>query len=336
MKKIELGNTGKKLSQFSLGTMLMGSKLNKEDSFAVLDDYISRGGNFIDTANNYAWWIGSGEFCGDESETIIGEWLENRNNRKDLFLATKISARQKDHMAIRDENGIPYWDDIYNHLEGASAKVINSAVKDCLKRLRTDYIDLLYIHVDDRNTDLEETLSTLNDLVKAGTVRHIGYSNVQTWRLEKIFNICEQNGWIKPVAIQLEYSYVNPALYGEMHVHVHAMNDFFDWMESKNGDVSLVTYSPMLKGIYCDKNKRDALIQQPDYDSAETRRRLNNIDKISGKLQISPNALVLAWLSERKEGIFPIMGFSKKSQYEQNIEVFDVKLSDETLLELNS
>jgi aryl-alcohol dehydrogenase-like predicted oxidoreductase len=336
MKKIELGNTGKKVSQFTLGTMLMGSKLNKDDSFAVLDDYVSRGGNFIDTANNYAWWIGSGEFCGDESENIIGQWLEKRKNRKDIFLATKVAARQKDHMAIRDPNGIPYWDDIYNHLEGASAKVIKSAVNDCLKRLKTDYIDLLYIHVDDRDTELEETLKTLNDLVKAGTVRHIGYSNIQTWRLEKIFNICEKNGWVKPVAAQLEYSYISPALYCEMHVHVHVKNDFLDWMSSKNGEISLISYSPLLKGIYGNKEKRDDLIQQAEYDSATTKERLERISRISKKLNISPNALVLAWMAAKEQAIFPILGFSSKKQYEENINVLKVKLEDDILTELNS
>ena len=336
MEKIELGKTGIMLSQFSLGTMLMGSKVNKEDSFAVLDDYIARDGNFIDTANNYAWWIGTGEFCGDESENTIGEWLENRNNRKEIFLATKVAARQRDHMAIRDSNGIPYWDDIYNHLEGASAKVITKAVNDCLKRLRTDYIDLLYIHVDDRDTELEETLRTLDDLVKNGTVRHIGYSNVQTWRLEKIFGICKQNGWAIPVAVQIEYSYVNLAKYGESQVHVHAKEDFFDWMKEQKGEVSLVAYSPMLKGIYCNKEKKKSLLQQPDYDTAVTRRRLERIESLSKQLQISPNALVLAWMAEREEGIFPIMGFSKKEQYEQNMEVLNIKLNKDILDELNS
>lgn len=331
MKTINLGNTGINVSQYVLGTMLMGSKVSKNDSFEVLDDFIKRGGNFIDTANNYAWWIGTGENSGDESQTIIGDWLEARNNREKVFLATKVGARQKDHMAIRDEKGIPYWDDIYNHLEGASSKVIRTGVKKCLEKLKTKYIDLLYIHVDDRNTDLVETIKELNDLIDDGLIKFYGYSNIQTWRLEQIFNICDQYNWKKPVAVQLEYSYINPSLYGERSILVHAMNDFFDWLESKRGEVSLIAYSPMLKGVYCDEQKRIELLKNPEYNSIETKNRINRILNIAKENALTPNGLVLSWLANRKEGIFPIMGFSKKEQYFENILITELNINQDIL-----
>jgi len=328
--RIELGYTDELISQFALGTMLMGSIISKDESFSILDEYTSRNGNFIDTANCYAWWVGKGEFCGDESENIIGEWLKSRKNREDLFIATKVGARLKDHWAIRNSDGIPRWNEIPNHYEGASAKVINQRVKDSLKRLGSDYIDLLYIHVDDRNTNLEETLFTLNEMVTKGIVRHIGYSNVHTWRLERIFNLCKQNGWATPVAVQLEYSYLNPAKYGSEPKANHVKEDFFDWMKSQENPPSLVAYSPILKGIYNSPEKADALLQQMDYDSRFTRTRMDRIQKIAAELNISPNVLVLAWMAAKPEKIFPIMGFSSKQQFDQNLEVLNCKLDENT------
>jgi len=330
INRIELGNTGKLVSQFALGTMLMGSRINKSESFSILDEYTFRNGNFLDTANCYAWWIGNGQFCGDESENIIGEWLKIRRNRDKLFIATKVGARLKDHWAIRNSDGIPRWNEIPDHYEGASSNVLNQAVTDSLKRLRTDYIDLLYVHVDDRNTNLEETLFTLNEMVKKGIVRHIGYSNVHTWRLERIFNLCKQNGWATPVAVQLEYSYLNPAKYGSEPKANHVKEDFFDWMKSQVNRPSLVAYSPILKGIYNSPEKADALLQQMDYDSRYSRTRMDRIQKIAAELNISPNVLVLAWMAAKPEKIFPIMGFSSKQQFNQNLEVLNFSL-DETI-----
>ena len=111
-------------------------------------------------------------------------------------------------MAIRNPDGRPRFEELTQHFEGTSAEVIRAGIEGSLKRLKTDYIDPYYIHVDDRSTDLEETLRELDALVKEGKVRYIGYSNIQTWRLEKIFHLCEKNGWVRPVAVQQEYSYM--------------------------------------------------------------------------------------------------------------------------------
>ncbi len=333
VKKIELGNTGEMLSQFTLGSMMMGSVINKEDSFKIFDDYVSRGGNFIDTANNYAWWMGTGEFCGDESENIIGDWMKLRKNRSDIFLATKIGARQKDHMAIRDPNGIPRWEKIPDNFEGASRKTIREATAHCLRRLQTDYIDLLYVHVDDRDTDLEETLEEMNSLVEEGIVRYIGYSNIQTWRLERVFNICRQNGWVLPVAIQQEYSYISPSKYHDPGYTNHVKEDFLNWLNSQN-TASLVAYSPLLKGIYNNLEKRKSLLENPEYDSTYNIKRLSILDEISKELGTDSNKLALAWMAHKKENIFVILGFSSLDQYMDNIKCIDVEIDDEIMKRL--
>ncbi len=319
IKKVELGNTGKMISQYALGCMLMGTVINTQDSYKILDDYILiKDGNFIDTANNYAWWIGNGQYSGIESETLLGQWIKERNVRDQIILATKVGARLKDHMAIRDKNGIPRWDEIPENFEGASREVILSNLKDSLARLQTDYIDLYYIHVDDRQTPLEETLSTMNKLIEDGQIKYYGYSNIQTWRLEQVYNLCEQNDWHKPVAIQQEYSYINPAKYKAYPYEVHSKEEFFDWLSVK-GDISLVAYSPLLKGIYGNRSKAEALLENPEYDSRVTRDRLQKITKVASKYKISPNALVLAILANSNDRIIPILGFSKIEHYMENI-----------------
>src|SRR5512138_1576366 len=96
MKKVALGKTGVKVSAVSLGCMLLGSAIDRSTSYEMLDRFMAAGGNFLDTANCYAWWVGKGEFVGDESETLVGQWLKERKNRDRVFLATKVGARLKE------------------------------------------------------------------------------------------------------------------------------------------------------------------------------------------------------------------------------------------------
>lgn len=334
MKKVELAKTGEMVSEYALGSMLMGSRIGVDESFEILDDYYNRGGNFIDTANNYAWWIGIGEFSGVESENILGQWFETRQNRGEIFLATKVGARQRDHMAIRGDDGIPRWDEIADNLEGASRDVILKSVSNSLNRLKTDYIDLLYIHVDDRVTDLKETLETLDMLVKDGTIRYIGYSNIQTWRLEKVFNICKTYNYTLPIVIQMEYSYISPAKYGPYELCIHAKEDFFDWMKSKDGAVNLIAYSPLMKGVFCNREKRETYLQQDDYNSALVRSRLTKVEKLSKTNNIHPNLLVLKWMTSREFPIIPIIGFSSYNQYLENIGVTECNIESSVIDQL--
>lgn len=335
IKKIKLGNTNEMVSQYTLGAMMMGTIMNEADAFEVLDDFVKRGGNFIDTANNYAWWIGTGEYCGDESELLLGRWMKKRDNRKDIFLATKVAARQIDHMALRDEDGIPRWDEIPDHFEGASKAVIRKGLEDSLRRLQTDYIDLYYIHVDDRKTPLEETLFEMDALIKEGKIRYYGYSNVQTWRLEKIMMICEQNGFSKPVMVQQEYGYINPAKYEQHPYANHAKEDLFDWLTTRD-EISLTAYSPLSKGAFVSDGKRDSLLKDKDYDTAYTREKIERVRLIAKQLGTSPNAVVLAWMAQNPANVFPILGFSKKEQYYENIQCSGLVLSDAVMNELNS
>ena len=186
MKKILLSN-GLEVSEVALGAMNFGTSTSKEESYKVLDAYVDMGGNFIDTSNNYAHWQGTG----DESETLLGEWLRDRGGREKLVIAPKVGFdRHGEGAGLRREQ-IEYW------------------VDESLRKLGTDYIDLYYAHTDDPNTPIEETMEAFDRLVKKGKVRTLGASNYDSWRLAEANMIAENNGWTPYSAMQQRFTYLN-------------------------------------------------------------------------------------------------------------------------------
>ena len=159
MKKIVLSN-GLEVAPVALGAMNFGTTTSKEDAYRVLDAYVDMGGNFIDTSNNYAHWAGTG----DESETLLGEWLRDRGCRDRVVIATKVGFDRHGKGAGLKKEQIEYW------------------IDESLRKLGTDYVDLYYAHTDDMGTPMEETMETFHALVKKGKVRHLGGSNYDTWR----------------------------------------------------------------------------------------------------------------------------------------------------------
>ena len=176
-----LGRTGIRVTETCLGAMTFGRETPEDESNAILDRYLDAGGNFIDTANVYNRGA---------SEEILGRALGSR--RENIVLATKC------RMPMGDSP----------NLQGASRRVIREQVEASLRRLHTDWIDLYQIHCWDANTPLEETLSTLNDLVHEGKVRYIGASNYTGWQLATALGVAKQHGWEPYISIQPQYSLV--------------------------------------------------------------------------------------------------------------------------------
>ncbi|HNX63892.1 MAG TPA: aldo/keto reductase [Oscillospiraceae bacterium] len=334
MKKINYSGTNDKISCACLGTMMMGTLINKADSYSILDDFLANGGNFVDTANCYSWWFDKAS-VGDDSENLIGDWMSERKNRSEIFLATKFGARLMHPDKIRDKNGEVKWNEVRGDYEGCSAKTIKAAVEGSLKRLKTDYIDLYYVHVDDRTVPLEETLSALSDLVKEGKVKNIGCSNMRTWRLSNAREISKQKGLPLFSTIQQEYSYIRPNIGVDRGIDISADDELFDYIKS-NPDMMLVAYSPLLKGIYTSEEKRKNYYDWGSFNNGESLERIKLIDKMSKEMGISGNKLVLSWILHKKPEIIPILGFSKIEQYKENMEALDIKLTDEQMKILNN
>ncbi|MEU0529282.1 aldo/keto reductase [Amycolatopsis tolypomycina] len=176
----KLGNTDLDVYGLNLGCNVFGWTADEPQSFAVLDAYTAAGGNFLDTADLYGG--------GGGSETIIGNWLAARGRRDDVVVATKVGMWE----------GRP----------GLSAKNIQAAAEDSVRRLQTDHIDLYYAHVDDPDTPLEETLEAFDALVRAGKVRYLGASNYTAERLAAALSISDSNGFARYAVLQPHYNLV--------------------------------------------------------------------------------------------------------------------------------
>lgn len=320
MHSIELGKTGARVSELCLGCMLFGSTISKETSYELLDEYVKRGGNFLDTANEYAFWI-EGSKSGT-SEELLGNWMEERENREHIFLATKVGANPVD-LANLDN-------DYYGSVEGLSREAILKSVEGSLKRLKTDYIDLLYTHIDYRDVPLEETLETLNELVAAGKVKHIGCSNLKSWRIQEARSICKANNWTRFSAIQQGYTYLNPRPGSDFGVDEPVDDSLLDYLNYYQ-DMTLLAYSPLLGGYYTRKDKREHYWRKSLYENAGNQTRLETLSNIAKKYRVNENQVVLAWMLRKDTMALPIIAASRLEQLIENIEAADIDLSKEDL-----
>jgi aryl-alcohol dehydrogenase-like predicted oxidoreductase len=321
----ELGRTGEQVSQLALGAMLMGTATDEPTSFTMLDRYLDAGGSFVDTADCYAWWHGPGHIGGD-SETVLGRWLARGGNRDRVFLSTKGSG----WVDNPDEQRGKGWPAMY---VGAGAATLRHALDGSLRRLGTDHVDLYFVHVDDPKTPLEETLEALAGFVQAGKVRHVGWSNVRTWRLERILGLCERNGWPAPVALQQQHSYLRPN--GAANTLSIVDGEQLDHLRA-NPQVSLVAYSPILKGIY-NPAKREGHPMMDSYAGPDSDARLAMVTEMAGELGVQPTQLVLAWLLHQTDpSLVTLIGPRTLDQLDAALPALDIKLTEEQLRRLDS
>ncbi|MEV4108786.1 aldo/keto reductase [Nonomuraea sp. NPDC049695] len=332
MRTVQLGRTGEQVSQLALGCMIMGTVTPEDEAVTILDRYLEAGGNFLDTADCYCWWESRGSY-GGESEELLGRWLARTGRREQVFLATKGSAVIRDLDAVWSD-GRPDWDAAYRTFVGAGAKTLREAIDGSLRRLGTDHVDLYYVHVDDRATPLEETLEALAGIVQAGKARYIGWSNVRTWRLERIRQLCAQHGWPAPVALQQQHSYLRRRA-GLRHASI-VDDEQLDYLQAHD-DLSLVAYSPILKGIYDDPAKRAGHGAMDPYQGPDAEARLAVAAEVAAETGVTPNALVLAWLlHQTSPAIVPLIGPRTIQQYEAALPALDVKLTGEQLARLDA
>lgn len=309
------GPTGPEVSALCLGALPFGSVVDEPTSFAILDRFVEAGGTFIDTADNYVYWV---EGCdGSESERLLGRWLAGRGIRDELVLATKVGA-------------MPTDPDDWSRLEGLSADVIRTQAEQSLTRLGIDRIDLYYAHVDDRTTPLHETVGAFTDLVKAGTVRTLGCSNHATWRVAQARSIARANGWPGYVAVQQRYTYAQPRPGATFGIQRHVDAELLDYVRNQD-DLSLLGYSTLMFGAYGRPDK-----QVPaQYDHAGTGVRLRVLREVAARLGATPNQVVLAWLLGGDPPVIPIIGVSSVQQLDECLGAVDIELDDETRTRLD-
>jgi aryl-alcohol dehydrogenase-like predicted oxidoreductase len=287
-----LGRTGLAVSELCLGTMMFGDRADEQTSHRILDEFTAAGGTFVDTADVYA---------AGRSEEILGRWLAG-HDRDDLVIATKVYGEKAPGEPVR----------------GAGRKHILREVEASLRRLRTDYLDLYQIHVFDDATPIEETLSTLDTLVRDGKVRFVGASNYTGWQFQKSIDLARQHGWEPFTCLQPTYNLLARDAEWEL-VPV-----------CQQEGAGLVAWSPLAGGWLTGKYERatgrppagtrahaDGSWQRHDTDA--TWQVIDAVRAVAAEVGRTPAQVALRWLLQRPGVTAPIVGVRTVEQLRDNL-----------------
>jgi len=306
MEKITLKNTDLQVSNINLGGNVFGWTLNETESFAILDAYAEAGHNFIDTADAYGWWLGKQGI----SETIIGNWMKSRGNRKEMVIATKVGSQTAT-----------------NPGPNVSIEYISKTVDESLERLQTDYIDLYYTHFDDGLTPVEETLSAYDIAIKAGKVRYIGASNISPERLEQSFHASDKYNLPRYIALQPHYNLLERYGYE---------SNFAPLAEKYN--LSVFPYFALASGFLTGKYRKEQDFKKSvrgegaaQYFNEHGLTVLHCLDFIHAKNGASQASIALAWLLNRQNIVAPIVSATNQSQLHSILIASELKLDLEDL-----
>lgn len=323
-----LGRSGLIVSPFALGTMTFGAGrwgTSEAGARAIFDAYVEAGGNFIDTADLYS---------GGRSEEMLGGFIADKAARDRLVLATKSGFPRGQGTPLHGGNG---------------AKNIRLAIESSLKRLRTDYIDMYWMHVWDRTTPVEEVLRTLTDAVAAGKILHYGFSNTPAWYVARIATLAEAHGLPRPIGLQYGYSLLDRAVELELGPVGRELG------------LGMVPWSPLAAGLLTGKYGRDMIGQAgrtPEMPSTagkvgtdgehQSDGRLNGDNPFGSMLFTDRNfdvidvlravamevgrsmaEVALAWLIARPGVSSVLIGASRPEQLHENLKALEITLSPE-------
>ncbi|BDD73617.1 aldo/keto reductase [Streptomyces violaceolatus] len=299
----KLGSSDLEVFPLALGGNVFGWTADRDRSFAVLDAYTAAGGNFVDTADSYSAWVDGNS--GGESETVLGQWFAARGNRDDVVLATKVSQHPE--------------------YPGLSAANIKAAADASLRRLGTDHIDLYYTHFDKPEVPVEEIIGALDELVKAGKVRHIAASNISAERLAASLEFSDREGLARYVALQPHYNLVSRDTYeGELR----------DLAEQAG--LAAVPYYALAAGFLTGKYRPGTEVDSPRAGGAakhlETergRRVLAALDEIAAAHEAPVATVALAWLAARPTVAAPIASARTVEQLPALLGVAELSLTDD-------
>ncbi|MFL9844198.1 aldo/keto reductase [Flavobacterium rhizosphaerae] len=306
MEKRQLGSSDLQVYPVCFGGNVFGWTIDEKTSFEILDAFIGKGFNFIDTADVYSRWADGNN--GGESETIIGKWLKKSDSRDKVVLATKVGSDMGEGKTLKKE-------------------YILKAVEASLKRLQTDYIDLYQTHFDDSDTPVEETLEAYQQLVKEGKVRYIGASNMSPERLLESLETAREKGLP-------EYQTMQP------HYNLYERKAFEETLEPLclGNNLGVITYfsleSGFLTGKYrtkddLSKSKRGSNMDK--YFNDRGFKILEALDEVAASLDTSPATVALAWLIHRPSITAPIVSATGLKQLESIFNAPDLPITEEQL-----
>ena len=300
-----LGKSGLRVSELALGAMTFGEEwkwgANKEESKKVFDAFANAGGNFIDTANRYTEGT---------SEKFVGEFISS--DREHFVVGTKYTLfTRKD-----DPN-----------FSGNHRKNMMQALDASLKRLKTDYIDLYWVHAWDFTTPEEEVLRALDDMIKAGKIFYIGISDTPAWIVSRMNAIAELRGWTQFVALQIKYSLLERTVEREL------------LRMARKLDLAVTPWAVLGGGILSGKynvNKNESGRAQM-YNSINEKNLsiASEVINVSKEIDCTPSQVALNWVRQQPGVIIPIVGAKTEDQLNENVESLKYSLNEEQLNRLN-
>ena len=311
MRKRKLGNSSLEIAPWALGGNVFGWTADEPTSFRILDAFVAAGFDFIDTADVYSAWVPGHQ--GGESETVLGNWMKLRANRKKVLIATKV--------------GKPMGPD----KKGLSRTYVLRAVVDSLKRLQTDYIDLYQSHEDDPSISLEETTEAFALLIKQGKVRAIGASNYSGDRLAQSLQVSKQLGVSRYESLQPNYNLYDRA-------------EFETTLEPvcQKNNIGVISYFSLASGFLTGKYRSEAdLSNSPrgrmvkKYLNPRGIRILDALDQVAKQHDSTPAKVSLAWLLGRSSVTAPIASATNLKQLDDLIGATNLRLDPSSIELLN-
>ncbi|WP_158813003.1 aldo/keto reductase [Methylocapsa sp. S129] len=313
-----LGRSGLRVSPLALGAMTFGMDWgwgsDAREARRIFDAYVDRGGNFIDTANHYT---------NGTSERFIGEFTGDRRER--LVIATKYT--------LTSRPGDP-------NSGGNHRKSMVRSVEASLDRLKTDYIDLLYLHAWDFTTPVEEVLRAMDDLVRAGKVVYIGISDTPAWQVSRMQAIADLRGWSPLIALQVEYSLIERTVERDLIPMAREMG------------LGVIPWSPLASGVLAGKySKADLDHGGGSADAVGTRKNIaaangglserglaiaEVVKAVAAETGRTPSQVALAWTLLNPAVASPIMGARTLAQLEDNLGALEVAMTDDQRARLDA
>ena len=318
MRYYLLGKSGLRVSELALGAMSFGTDwgwgTEINEARKMLDLYLDSGGNFVDTANCYT---------NGSSERMLGEFLGER--RQQIVLSTKYTIST--HPG--DPNG-----------GGNHRKSMARSVETSLQRLKTDYIDLLYLHIWDGTTPVEEILRAMDDLVRAGKVLYVGMSDTPAWQISRMQAIADLRGWSPLVALQIEYNLIERTTERDLIPMANEMG------------LGVVPFSPLAGGLLSGKYSREECLNKAGSTGLQGSRKsgieslgkfternmeiVDEVKKVASEVQKSPAQVALAWLLSKSTVTSVLLGASKLEQLENNLGSLNTPLSPDQIKRLDA
>ena len=300
MQYVRFGNTGMEVSRFCLGTMTLGSKVDLTTSSRIVDEALDHGVNFIDTADAYRG-----------SEEMLGKIL-TKEKRNRVYLATKVFKQ-----FCRDQR------------VGRNSRVnIVSALERSLRLLNTEYVDLYQLHHPDAETPIEETLETLDNLVRQGKVRYVGLSNHYAWQMAYMLGECKANDRQAPVSLQINYNIIDRQIERETVSFCRRFN------------IATMCYGPLCYGILTGKyhegngipkgSRGDVWLSMRDYIADEGIARIvGALREIAAESELQMNQLAVLWMLSKPWATTVLLGGSRPEHFTQIYGMTERRLPEE-------